>query len=388
MWCLYDITSNEQHINYKNGFGKGFANRVAYTLYLSDMYKSTFSLRAALLSLFFIGGATLTSSAQSEMRASTYYNLPTYNTLDPEQAVDNSLETAATLAPLVVGGSALRVGFGGASVQQGQQAKLIIKAASGLLNVSALKRMRIRTFLSSNPNQPVQDMPLTDPLISVGLLQNSTANAVTFTATQPFDQLELQSEAVVSISSNISVYAVFATVAPLPVQLTAFLGKATTAGVALTWETASEQHNDHFVVERADNSPDSFQALSLVKGAGTSAQSHQYQYVDATPGGLRYYRLRQIDTDGKESFSPIVAVKAELTALVAYPSITTETLTIAGATNSHLGIFDQMGQQVQVADLAATQSPQVDVRSLPSGVYFLRDAATGQSTRFIKSNGH
>jgi hypothetical protein len=372
----------------KQSLAKGLRIRLTYALYLSNMYKFTFYLRAILLSLLFVGAITLNSAAQSEMRASNYYNLPTYNTLDPDQAVDNSLETAATLTPLVIGGSALRVGFGGASVQQGQQAKLIIKAASGLLNVSALGRMRIRTFLSSRPNQPVQDVPLTDPSISVGLLLNSTANAVTFTAAQPFDQLELQSEALASISSNVSVYAVFATVAPLPVQLTSFIGKTTSTGVALTWETASEQHNDHFVVERADNSPDSFQALSLVKGAGTSARSHQYQYVDATPGGLRYYRLRQVDTDGKESFSPVVAVKAELTALVAYPSIATETLTIAGTSNSHLGIFDQMGQQVQIADLAATQSPQVDVRGLPSGVYFLRDAATGQSTRFIKSNGH
>lgn len=352
------------------------------------MCKFTFRLRVVLLSLFLSGAATLTSTAQSEMRASNYYDLPTYNTVAPDQAVDTSLETAATLVPLVVGGSALRVGFGGAMVQQGQQAKLIIKAASGLLNVSALGRMRIRTFLSSLPTQPVQDVLLTDPSISVGLFLNSTANAVTFTATKPFDQLELQSEALASISSNISVYAVFATVAPLPVQLTSFLGKTTSTGVALTWETASEQHNDHFVVERADNSPDGFQALSLVKGAGTSAQGHQYQYTDATPGGLRYYRLRQVDTDGKESFSPVVAVKAELTALVAYPSVATETLTIAGAPNLHLRIFDQMGQQVQVADLVSTQSPQVDVRGLPSGVYFLRDAATGQSTRFIKSNGH
>ena len=354
------------------------------------MYKFTLNLRAALLGLVLTGATTLTSAAQSQMRASNYYDVPTYNTVDPDLAVDASVETAATLTPLVVGGSALRVGFGGTMVQQGQQAKLIMKSTSGLLDVSALGRMRIRTYLSTSnrPNQAVQDVPLTDPSISVGLFSNGTANVVTFTATQPFDQLELQSGAVASVNSDISVFAVFASVSPLPVQLTSFLGKATTTGVTLTWATASEQRNDHFVVERADNSPDSFQALSLVKGSGTSGQSHQYQFVDATPGGLRYYRLRQIDMDGNESFSPVVAVQAELTALVAYPSVATETLTIAGSTSLRFGIFNQMGQQVQVADISVAPSPQVDVRSLPSGVYFLRDAATGQSTRFIKSSGH
>ena len=353
------------------------------------MYKFTFSLRAALLGLFLTSASTLSGAAQNQMRASNYYDLPTYNTIDPDMAVDASVETAATLAPLVVGGSALRVGFAGTTVQQGQQAKLVMKASGGLLDVSALGRMRIRTYLSTNshPNQPVQDIPLTDPSINVSLFPNNTANVVTFTATQPFDQLELQSGAVASVNSNVSVFAVFATVSPLPVQLTSFLGKATTTGVALSWETASEQQNDHFVVERADNSPDSFQALSLVKGAGTSGQSHQYQFVDATPGGLRYYRLRQVDTGGKECFSPVVAVQAGLTALVAYPSVATETLTIAGSTSPRLGIFDQMGQQVQVADISGRQRQQLDVSSLPGGIYFLRDAATGQSARFIKSSG-
>ena len=84
------------------------------------MYNFTLSLRTALLGLFLSAAATLPSTAQNQMQASNYYNNPftTYNTVEPDKAVDQSLTTAATLTPLVVGGSALRVGFGGATVQQ------------------------------------------------------------------------------------------------------------------------------------------------------------------------------------------------------------------------------------------------------------------------------
>jgi len=42
---------------------------------------------------------------------------------------------------------------------------------------------------------------------------------------------------------------------------------------------------------------------------------------------------------------------------------------------------------VQTALLATNQPQPLDVSGLPSGVYFVRDAATGHSLRFIKSSG-
>jgi hypothetical protein len=50
------------------------------------------------------------------------------------------------------------------------------------------------------------------------------------------------------------------------------------------------------------------------------------EVVDALPSGLRYYRLRQVDLDGHESFSPVLAVQAAppSSTLVAYPSPATD----------------------------------------------------------------
>lgn len=108
--------------------------------------------------------------------------------------------------------------------------------------------------------------------------------------------------------------------------------------------------------------------------------------MDAHAAGLQYYRLRLVDLDGTESFSPVATVDAGLLAkLAAYPTLATTTINITGPVGMHLGLFDQQGQQVQVADIASAQPQQLDVSRLPGGVYFLRDAATGHSTRFIKS---
>jgi hypothetical protein len=354
------------------------------------MYNSTLRLRSFFFGLLLAGFAALPSAAQTQVQARAFEDPSTFNTVKPEQAVDDLMTTAATLQPLVIGGAVLRVTFSGA-IQPGQQAMLYVKPASGVLDATVLGRMTISTYssISKTPNQSVQDVPLTDKSINVNLLSGSNAsNKVTFTAAQPFDQLELRVGALVNVSSNVDVFAVFATVSPLPVQLTTFQGKATETGVALTWETASERNSDYFEVQRAEGLASGYSSLGQVKSAGTSAQAHTYQFVDAHATGLHYYRLRQVDASGAETFSPVVTVDAGLLArLTAYPTLATNVVNVTGRAGTHLTIFDQQGQQVQVADIAASQRQQLDVSHLPGGVYFLRDAATGQSTRFIKSSG-
>ncbi|WP_157807696.1 T9SS type A sorting domain-containing protein [Hymenobacter chitinivorans] len=95
---------------------------------------------------------------------------------------------------------------------------------------------------------------------------------------------------------------------PLPVELTSFTGQMTSQGVALRWKTASEKNSLRFEVERAAKDQ-SFQLLTKVAAAGTTSVAHTYAHTDATVGtGLYYYRLRQVDQDGKTSYSPVVTV--------------------------------------------------------------------------------
>jgi len=352
------------------------------------MYNSTFSFRRFLLSAVFVGLAAGSSMAQNQIQARSYQDNRTFRTASPELAVDDLLSTSAHVDPGLLGGAALRVTFPTA-VQAGQQGILIIKSSTALASV--LGGMSLRTFSTTaqNPDNPVQNVAMSNPsLVQVTIAPNDpSAQQIKFTATQAFNQVELAAGSVLNTNYSVDVFAVFGSVAPLPVQLTAFTGKATDTGVALKWETASERDADYFEVQRAEGLADEFRSLGQVKCAGNSTQKHAYQFADAAPTGLHYYRLRQVDLDGTERFSPVATVDAGLLAgLTAYPTLATHTLHITGPAGTRLHIFNQQGKQVHTTDIAASQQQQLDVSSLPGGVYFLRDATSGLTARFVKAD--
>lgn len=95
---------------------------------------------------------------------------------------------------------------------------------------------------------------------------------------------------------------------PLPVELMAFNAKPLNDIVELTWVTASEKNNDRFEIQRSTDGEE-FETIGQVNGAGNSLAQLNYEYTDGMPvGNLIYYRLNQIDFDGKSELSDIKVV--------------------------------------------------------------------------------
>lgn len=93
-----------------------------------------------------------------------------------------------------------------------------------------------------------------------------------------------------------------------PVDLVAFEAVPEDKGVSLTWSTASELNNSHFIIERGWDGH-SFRPIGRVAGIGTTDRWTEYRFSDQTvPVGRVYYRLRQVDFDGAFAFSPVVSV--------------------------------------------------------------------------------
>ena len=343
------------------------------------------SFRAVFLSVLLLGATAFFSKAQSWQYATAVHSK--LNVDNDQHAVDGSLTTAARVeAPALLGAARLRLAFP-STVRSGGRAGLIIQMGANV-DLGILTSTTIRTYMNGNSGY--------EQSISVGTLLDLTVTgtnkvAVEFPVGSDFNQIELRTAGLLNASVSVDVFAAYGTITPLPVELVAFQGKSTAAGVALTWTTASERNNDLFVVERTNGASDAFYAIGQVKGAGNSSQAREYRFVDANPNASSYYRLRQVDADGKEAFSPIVMVKSDIkstsksTELVAYPSPAAEMLTVAGTAGTTFGVFNQFGQKVQEAKLTLESRQQLDVRSLPNGVYFLRDLTTGQSTRFVKA---
>ncbi len=95
----------------------------------------------------------------------------------------------------------------------------------------------------------------------------------------------------------------------LPVELTMLYGVCKNGNVELHWQTASESNNEGFVILRSFDGVN-FVEIAEVMGAGTSTETINYMYVDEDDKtGMVYYKLRQVDFDGKTKESKIVAVQ-------------------------------------------------------------------------------
>lgn len=93
---------------------------------------------------------------------------------------------------------------------------------------------------------------------------------------------------------------------PLPVTWLYFDGKNEGENNVLFWATASEKNNEFFQLERSFDA-NNWEIMTRIEAAGYSTGKLNYQYTDKqAPFGRVYYRLKQVDFDGKEDFAPNV----------------------------------------------------------------------------------
>ena len=82
----------------------------------------------------------------------------------------------------------------------------------------------------------------------------------------------------------------------------------------LRWSTQQEWQNKGFVVERKRILQSNFDSIGFVAAAtadGNSDQPRHYTFTDEDAGnGKSFYRLRQVDLDGKEHISAVVLLAA------------------------------------------------------------------------------
>lgn len=186
-------------------------------------------------------------------------------------------------------------------------------------------------------------------------------------------------------------FQLFGTAAPLPVTLTSFAAAARGAGVAINWTTASEQNNAGFEVQRGTDGI-GFGSIAKVAGAGNSQIAKAYLYLDAAPlPGTSYYRLKQIDRDGRQTYGPVVAVQlagAPEAGLTIYPNPTPDHATVqweaaaAGAGQWRLSTTTgQVVRQQAFAVQPGLNAQHLDLSTLPAGTYVLQVEAGGQVLR-------
>lgn len=160
----------------------------------------------------------------------------------------------------------------------------------------------------------------------------------------------------------------------LPVTLTQFTHTLRHKTVNLFWETADQTNNSHFEIEWSANGRE-FTALGKVEAIKNSRHA-KYSFTDARAGYINHYRLKQMDNDGRFSYSNILYVKVpSANPLRLQHTIAQDVLVVQVSAEARLeneiSIYDFTGRLVMRLP-AASGGQQVNVSRLTAGKYLVQ----------------
>jgi len=176
---------------------------------------------------------------------------------------------------------------------------------------------------------------------------------------------------------------------PLPVSLRSFTAVRNNSNVLLRWETATEESSRGFYLER-NLGNNVWQTLGFVPSKamnGNSSSRLNYEYSDINNAkGITQYRLRQIDINGKQAYSPIRAVRAggQKGRTIVYPNPSSDgKVNVVFAdlnTIRDVSLMDMNGRVMKQWKGIANNNIQID--NLTAGFYTIRiiDTETGEQT--------
>jgi hypothetical protein len=177
----------------------------------------------------------------------------------------------------------------------------------------------------------------------------------------------------------------------LPVTWLSFEATQDKNDVHLEWQTASESNTSKFVIEKKDNST-AFRAIGEKAAAGNSSSVLTYNFSDPdagknSHGSALQYRIKQIDNDGRFSYSVTRVVRfnpKSASSMFIYPNPSADMVTLqvsADIIGSVYSIKDIAGADVMKGRLYNSRTS-IDISRLAAGVYFLQ--AGKQLTETIK----
>jgi hypothetical protein len=188
----------------------------------------------------------------------------------------------------------------------------------------------------------------------------------------------------------------------LPVSYLNFAGVREAGNNVLRWTTSTEQNNKGFDVERSIDGR-TFSSLGFVTSKADNGNSNHelsYNFIDnQLTASVYYYRLRQVDLNGKTNYSNTIVIKGDRVNTIKmsglYPNPATEEITVSiDAPNAEkvvLVVTDIYGKQLmqqQISVEVGSNNTKLNVANLSSGTYLIKLQSTKTNTsstlKFIK----
>jgi len=164
---------------------------------------------------------------------------------------------------------------------------------------------------------------------------------------------------------------------PRPAIFQAFDASRESDGIALNWETLSENINEEFEIERALDTRGEFETFATVASSGTVNQPQSYQFLDDNPyRGVNRYRVKALNAYGSFVYTePRTIVFPEGIFVSLFPNPIVDKFSIRlfpfEKQQIYLTISNLIGQELLAFDWLPEEeeATQIDISALPHGVY-------------------
>lgn len=215
---------------------------------------------------------------------------------------------------------------------------------------------------------PNADMTMDSNWVSA--FYSNTPTTFTICATRSSSSSSLNNDLPVNLSVLIN--------ASVPVVYNSFTLEKANEEIHLNWSTAAEAHNNYFTIEKSIDGKE-WEAIGSVTGRGIVSSETQYSFIDENPIiGKNWYRIKNTDIDGSETYSDVNSIvytvnEFDIKVLSQNPVQHTIDLKVLKSTDIvGMDIINVTGQQMNFERFNNGMDIQLDVSSLPPGIYFLR----------------
>ena len=169
----------------------------------------------------------------------------------------------------------------------------------------------------------------------------------------------------------------------LPVTFGLFTVQKIDKTVKLHWTTEQEINSSHFIIERSVDGR-TWKSIATITAAGNSNNHLSYVAYDNLPlNGTGYYRIKQVDIDGRFQVSVVRNVRFDLgyTITVA-PNPAKDLVTISldkmNSTNSLVQFFDAAGNMV-FSEKTNQYLININTSRFTRGLYFIKITNAGET---------
>jgi phage baseplate assembly protein gpV len=163
---------------------------------------------------------------------------------------------------------------------------------------------------------------------------------------------------------------------PLPVVWGEFNAVAKNNEVVLNWETLSEENTASFVIEHAAGNNSGYTPVATIAAQGNSNSIKKYEYRFNSPDKEKsnFFRIKQVDLDGKSKYSDVRIVKfnkGNIVKVSTYPNPVISELNInVQVSNIAVSLSDMYGKTILTTLLKAGTNT-INMQPYAKGYYLV-----------------